>query len=1060
MSEQDIQIYNKNLDSKNKKRQSQQIEPAILNLKWVNKLTKALKNPQDKTIYIKKDLEAEEMLEKAEIHRQANRPLKKIKEFDGSMKFCQCCYNPLTDKTHVINFNFCDSTDEFAVFGTGISFYFFYIKYAIIILLLSFFILSLPSILITKNFTDELIDICEKIYSKKKGNINTTFPYCDGFIDIKEDAIIYNNQIIFLLKFNSMNLKQYRNIYLNITNGNNAINKILINYHLIFFISLITLFAIHSIYTLLLFNINKQYDMSVTSPSDYAVIITNLQSAFDIVFSEINKLNAIIKNNKRKNYSINNNDISPEEEYHSYRKLFKKFQNIGLENFDKENQITFTDGFNEFLKNIICGNENGQQYDIYLINICYKINKFMSIKEKIEEINKQIYIAKNDPEQIKKNENLELTENKRRFFYYPLDIFDLYVCPFNLYEKTLRISKMEKEKEKLEKKLKIFFNKAENLTQENFSGVVFVIFNSMKEKDKFLEKKTKNSFITIINSLSNLKYYLCSCCISTHKRKNFFLRHNISVEEAPEPEDIIYENLEFSWVQRLFRVLLAYFISFILILGCFFLILYLNNIQIKKSEEENYNIVYRYLISTSISLVIAAINAIFQNILVILTKLEKQICMTNFFLSYSIKLTILTFLSSVIIPYLSSNFYETQLNHDNLITNCFTMFLSNSFIIPIFWTINLEFILKKLRKYIIKKKNKRLPQKELNNLYELLDMDIAAKYSYITRTLLMAFFYLPIFPLGIPISCVGFIFSFFLEKYNFLKKYKKPIMLNSRIYEIYSKYFIINLFVASLGEYFFLKDAFSSKLWLLVNIILFGVLLIFPYNNFLSIDLIEINESDIKGEELYEDYFYNFFNDYERNNPMTKKKGIRHFLDKLLSKFLISQNEYETILKNHEHMNLLEIYYAFKLNFGHNLISRAISIGNINQKKRRYSQMHNINLNENSPNNIYNLMNLDNEKEKYKQEKSEDNKNDENLDVNTKKLFERKEGNNTSRNNKLDEIISLKYQSNKIYEIKKEKKSDNKSDKENKKSQLKKNTLKPEVSSERKIILINNGNEI
>ena len=297
--------------------------------------------------------------------------------------------------------------------------------------------------------------------------------------------------------------------------------------------------------------------------------------------------------------------------------------------------------------------------------------------------------------------------------------------------------------------------------------------------------------------------------------------------------------------------------------------------------------------------------------------------MTNYFLSFSIKLTILTFFSSVLIPYLSSNYYDEQLNHNILITNCFTMFLSNSFFIPITWTINFDFFLKKIRIYIIHKKNKKLPQDELNSLYELLDMDISSKYSYVTRTLLMGFFYLPIFPLGLGICFIGFIFSFFLEKYNFIKRYKKPIMLNSRIYEVYSNFFVINLFTVSLGDFLFLKDALNSNFWVNVNIILFGALLIFPYNNLLSIDLIGINEGDIKQGEKYEDSFYNFFNDYERNNPITKKIGIKHFLDKLIEKVLITKNDYDTILENYEHMNLLEIYYKSKLHFGYNLLKRA-----------------------------------------------------------------------------------------------------------------------------------------
>ena len=96
---------------------------------------------------------------------------------------------------------------------------------------------------------------------------------------------------------------------------------------------------------------------------------------------------------------------------------------------------------------------------------------------------------------------------------------------------------------------------AENLSKENFSGVVLVIFNSMQDKDRFLERQKKNLIMTIINMIINLKYYLYCCCINSSKRREYFLKHNIVIDEAPEPEDIIYENLEFNWIQRLFRII-------------------------------------------------------------------------------------------------------------------------------------------------------------------------------------------------------------------------------------------------------------------------------------------------------------------------------------------------------------------------------------------------------------------------------------------------------------------------------------------------------------------------
>ena len=49
------------------------------------------------------------------------------------------------------------------------------------------------------------------------------------------------------------------------------------------------------LYIILLYNINHQYDLLITSPSDFTVIITNLYSAFNIFWKNIQKINSVIK---------------------------------------------------------------------------------------------------------------------------------------------------------------------------------------------------------------------------------------------------------------------------------------------------------------------------------------------------------------------------------------------------------------------------------------------------------------------------------------------------------------------------------------------------------------------------------------------------------------------------------------------------------------------------------------------------------------------------------------------------------------------------------------------
>ena len=50
-------------------------------------------------------------------------------------------------------------------------------------------------------------------------------------------------------------------------------------------------------------------------------------------------------------------------------------------------------------------------------------------------------------------------------------------------------------------------------------------------------------------------------------------------------------------------------------------------------------------------------------------------------------------------------------------------------------------------------------------------------------------FYLSIFPLGVPISLMGFVFGYFLEKFNFTHSYRKPEMLNEKLGEFYFNFF-------------------------------------------------------------------------------------------------------------------------------------------------------------------------------------------------------------------------------------------------------------------------------
>jgi hypothetical protein len=137
------------------------------------------------------------------------------------------------------------------------------------------------------------------------------------------------------------------------------------------------------------------------------------------------------------------------------------------------------------------------------------------------------------------------------------------------------------------------------------------------------------------------------------------------------------------------------------------------------------------------------------------------------------------------------------------------------------------------------------------------------------------------------------------------------------------------------GDYVFIKDNYRNKSWAICNILLFGILIFIPYNHFFAFDGLGVNESELKKEN-YDDMYFNFYNDYERSNPMTRKEGMKHFINILKEKNLLKDEEFEEILKNIENINLMEIYYESKRTKRQMSIKKSYTIRTINNNRANY----------------------------------------------------------------------------------------------------------------------------
>ena len=819
----------------------------------------------------------------AKKHASADRPLHKIKNFTKETDFCQCCNLPCETKGIIEPFKICDSTDTFSECGLGIALYFFYFRFYILCLFITFIFLALPLIIFNNTYSKELSQICNN------KNINVTnITICNRYIDNGDS---YNYTISLSIPFSSETVADYFNYWNIINKDESIIKKTIINYVILDLFSNLCLFSVGLYFLFLLkIKINKEKSMNI-SPSDYTLFISNL-----------------------------NNSLNYYEDYCISKK--KIIYN------DKER---FKD-FIIFLKNKIIYNKKKAE-DIYDINLCYKLKDFMKSGNQIQKINNQLLQIVNNKEQKKLNNKYGLYGEKRKYF----EIYCCCAC-----KKGHSIKRLLRNREINQIKLNYLLKNSKVLTKGNYTGCLFLTFNKIQQKEEYYSMHNKNIFIKIISFFKESKYYCCYCCINEKSKKRFFRRKNIAVSTAFEPEDVIWENIEYDKWFRFQRLVLIYAFTLLLLFFAFLIVLGLTYLKHYLINQKMASYIFiKYGISILITGSISGINELFYFLLEKLTEKEKQISMTNFYLSYSIKLTFFTFMSSAIVPLVCHIIEQGKgNNYEYLVDDMLMIFLANSFVTPLLWTLDFIYFYKKIKICFIERKKEpdsyhNLNQRELNKLYQLPDMQISYKYSYVAKTVLLTLFYIPIFPLGIIISLVGFIFAYYLELFNFTHLYKRPEMINEKICLFYIEYFVINLFFLNLGIYIFIKDIFSLYFFIIIFLVIFGILSVFPYTKLINCEFLKINKSILLNTTNYEDVYFSFYNDYQRQNPMTKIEGLKNYITKLRINGYISQKVYNFSYMNIDTINVMELYYRSRLD--RNIVRSQVALANYNSDSIRNS---------------------------------------------------------------------------------------------------------------------------
>ena len=854
----------------------------------------------------------------AEMHKQATKPLRHIHELTNEeLKnySCPCCGLPSQVSGKLEPYEMCDNPDDFSNCGQGVVLYYSYIKFVIFSIFIASLCISGINIYYSYKYTYELRKVCNNYYHnelKPHGNRMYVEECKLYFTEADKDSEFYNLIDSFFFQFSLPNVKDYRELYQKInTDKSKDFESTIVNLSFTNFICLVIIFIYNLIYIYFLFNKSNAADYLVFTVSDYAVFLTNLYDIYDKFKEYIKKKDKDKDKDKEKIENIDDKDNEKESSKKKKKKSKGKILNVDKSNSDIKDNKSKLDQFKDYLNEKIFRmtrkekkEKNAQDYGINRIDLCFKLEEMVKLQKQLDEIDEKQQRIEFDPYISEKNKEFGL-EGDNRYFY--SDFLGLACCC----ETKESLKDIKKNKVEIETKINELIKASKEDTDKYFGGAAFITFNTIKQQEEYLSKLPSNFFDYLVAFFKKFFYIFCSCC-SKKDSLGYYKRH-IIFEAAPEPEDVIFENLETKPFWRAINTIIVYLISIIICGVSFIAIVALNKLQVKvdkNKEDKTTHTVLLYVISFGITGVTSAIDIILEIVLEKLTKWEKQTTWTNFYLSYSLKLTLFSFLNSAVLPIVCEFVINKSNGYQFLINNMLMKFLVNSFVTTIMWTINVGCVLKSFRQCIIEKKDKDkigYNQKELNEIYELPPMNVAAKYSYIGKTLLMSFLYIPIFPLGLGISLLGFILGYWLEKYNFANMYKKPEMLNRQIVEFYLNYFVLIFFVYGISDYVFLKDAYENKIWSLVNIIVFGVLIIIPYHQLLSIDFLKFEESQIHEQE-YNEKYVDFLNDYQRANPMTAKEGKKRYNEELEKRHKISHEELEKRKKQIEEENPYKYY--------------------------------------------------------------------------------------------------------------------------------------------------------
>ena len=416
-------------------------------------------------------------------------------------------------------------------------------------------------------------------------------------------------------------------------------------------------------------------------------------------------------------------------------------------------------------------------------------------------------------------------------------------------------------------------------TKQMFTGTAFITFDTPKQS-----RMVKRNF-QMNRSESVLLYLKKQANIQS---KLFFKNEILKIERAPEPNDIIWENLGYSWSfilkRKIFTSLATFFglaCSFVGILA----VSYFQRFLIAQDNSQD-NYLEKIVINSMGAATIVMINHVLNYVIDLFTAMEKHSTYTGYQTALAGKKIIAAFFNTAFIYILISIYFSDLVGRTGLVQNLLYIYINNMIINVMLFIFDPFYLLKlyKQRQFERNPENTFLRQNEANSLFEDYPIQVPYLFSSVVYLVLFTSFYGSLVPMGTIIGIITLIVFYWTYKYVLLRRTSVKNLLGKKIAYEMIEYLEYSPFLFALGDIFFSFLFFhqvSNYNIIACIIAILNFLLPMKLINKRLFIIQEKKDFYATNADYTEDYLLarkGFTTEYDRSNPLTQKKATEEWV--------------------------------------------------------------------------------------------------------------------------------------------------------------------------------------